>query len=129
MSKSTLVEPLEHGLDVGEDTSLSDGDSSEELVELLVVADGELQMTGDDPGLLVVAGGVSGQLEDLSGEVLEDGGQVDGGSGPDALGVVSLPEQPVDTADGELEPSTRGAGLGLGSGLSSGFTTSRHFGV
>jgi hypothetical protein len=40
-------------------------------------ADGELKVTGDDAGLLVVASGVSSELEDLSREVLEDSGEVD----------------------------------------------------
>ena len=31
-------------MDVGEDASLRDGDSAEELVQLLVVADGELDV-------------------------------------------------------------------------------------
>jgi hypothetical protein len=44
---------------------------------LLVVADGKLQVTGHDTLLLVVAGSVAGKLEDLSGEVLENGGEVD----------------------------------------------------
>ncbi|KIH52976.1 hypothetical protein ANCDUO_16907 [Ancylostoma duodenale] len=34
----------ENSLDVGQDSSLSDGHSGEQLVELLVVADGELEM-------------------------------------------------------------------------------------
>ena len=96
----------EHGLDVGQYTSLGDGHAGEQFVKLLVVADGQLQVTGDDTGLLVVAGSVAGQLEHFSGEVLHDGGQVDGCAGTDALSVVSLAEQTVDTADGELQTST-----------------------
>ena len=92
-------------LDVGEDTTLSDGDSREKLVQLLVIADGELQVTGDDSGLLVVTGGIASQLEDLSSEVLEDGSQVDRGTSTNALSVVALAEEPVDTANGELETS------------------------
>jgi hypothetical protein len=92
-------------VNVGENTTLSDGDVSEKLVQLLVVADGELEMAGDDTGLLVVAGSVSGQLEDLSRQVLEDGSEVDGCTGTDTLGVVALAEQTVDTADGERETS------------------------
>ena len=65
-------------MDVGENTTLGDGDVSEKLVQLLVVADGELQVTGDDTGLLVVTSGVTGQLEDFGSEVLEDGSEVDG---------------------------------------------------
>ena len=48
-------------------------------------------MPGDDSGLLVVPSGVAGQLEDLGGEVLHDGGHVDGGAGAHALRVVALP--------------------------------------
>ncbi|OBS57760.1 hypothetical protein A6R68_11120 [Neotoma lepida] len=32
-----------HGLDVGQDAALRDGDAAQQLVELLVVADGQLQ--------------------------------------------------------------------------------------
>ena len=52
-------------VDVGEDTALGDCDVAEELVQFFVVADGELEMTWDDTGLLVVAGGIASQLEDL----------------------------------------------------------------
>lgn len=53
---------------------------SEELVQLLIVADGELQMTRDDTGLLVVTSGVTGQLKNLGSEVLKDGSEVDRGT-------------------------------------------------
>lgn len=88
-------------MNVGEDTTLGDGDVAEQLVQLLVVADGELKMAGDDTGLLVVTGGVSSQLEDLSSEVLENSGEVDGSTSTDTLSVVALAEETVDTADGE----------------------------
>ena len=107
-------------LDVGQHAALSDGHSAQQLVELLVVADGQLQVTGDDPGLLVVAGSVSSQLQDLSGQVLQHRRQVDGGAGTDALSVVPLPQMSVDTTHRELESGPGGAGLCLGAGLSSG---------
>jgi hypothetical protein len=53
-------------VDVGENTTLGDGDVAKELVQLLIVADGELEMTGDDTGLLVVTGGVAGQFKNFS---------------------------------------------------------------
>ena len=90
-------------VNVGEDTTLGDGDVSEKLVQLLVVPDGELEMTGNDTGLLVVAGSVTGQLENPSSEVLEDGSEVDGGTGTDTLSVVALAEKTGDTTDGESE--------------------------
>ena len=100
----------EDSVDVGENPALGDGDAGQQLVELLVIADGELnidnkygkkalnipylKVAGDDPGLLVVPGGVAGELEDLGGEILHDGGQVDRGSSSDPLGVVTLAEKP-----------------------------------
>lgn len=99
----------EHTLvDVGQNTTLGDGDVTQELVQLLIVPDGELEVTGNDTRLLVVTGGVASQLEDLSCEVLEDGSEVDGCAGTDTLGVVALAEQTVDTADGERQTSLGG---------------------
>ena len=100
-------------MDVREDAARGDGHAAEELVELLVVAHGELDVARDDAGLLVVAGGVAGELEDLGAEVLEDGGEVDRRASPDAGGVLVLLEVAADARDRELE-----AGLGaLGGGL------------
>ena len=100
-------------MDVGEDTTGGDGDAAEELVELLVVLDGEGDVAGDDAALLVVAGGVAGELEDLGAEVLEDGGEVDGGTGTHAGGVLALTEVTADTADGELQTGLGGRAGGL----------------
>lgn len=90
-------------VNVGENTTLGDGDVAEKLVQLLIVADGELKVTGNDTGLLVVTGGVASKLEDLSSQVLEDGCEVDGSAGTNTLSVVALAEETVDTADGERE--------------------------
>jgi hypothetical protein len=105
---------------------------SEQLVELLVVSDRELEVSGDDTRLFVVSGGVTGELEDLGREVcrgearrgdevsdsaeksqrggeregrrtLENSSEVDGRSGSHTLGVVALLEQTVDSTDGELD--------------------------
>uniref|UniRef100_A0A453MUE8 Uncharacterized protein n=1 Tax=Aegilops tauschii subsp. strangulata TaxID=200361 RepID=A0A453MUE8_AEGTS len=100
----------QHGVDVGDDAAVGDGHAGEQPAELLVVADGEQQVARDDAGLLVVLGRVAGKLQDLGGEVLEDGGEVDGGAGADPLGVAALLEVAPDAADGELEPSLDGPG-------------------
>ena len=50
-------------------------------------------MSGNDPGLFIITSGVSCQLEDLSCQVLHDGGQVDWGSGSYTLGIVALTER------------------------------------
>ena len=104
----------EEGVDVGEDTASSNGGVGHQLVELLVVPDGELDVAGHDPGLLVVLGGVSGELEDLSGEVLKDGSEVHGGTCADSLGEAALLEEAGDSANGELESSLGRSGDGSG---------------
>jgi hypothetical protein len=90
-------------VNVGENTTLGDGDVPEKLVQLLVVADGELEMTGNDTGLLVVTSGVSSQLENLSRQVLKNSSEVDGSTSTDTLSVVALAKKTVDTTDGESE--------------------------
>jgi hypothetical protein len=103
----------EDSLDVGENTTLGNGDTAEQLVQLLIVADSQLEVTGDNPGLLVVTGSIASQLEDLSCKVLHDSCHVDGSTGSNTLGIVALPQKTVDTSNGELESSTAGPGLGL----------------
>merc|ERR550519_185752 len=41
----------EDGLDVGQDAALGDSNAGQQLVQLLVVPDGELEVPRDDPGL------------------------------------------------------------------------------
>ena len=103
----------EDGVDVGQHTAGSDGHLAEELVQFLVVAHSQLDVAGDDAGLLVVAGGVTSQLEHLSGQVLKHSGQVHGGAGAHALGVLAGLQEATHTSHGELEPSLGGPGGGL----------------
>ena len=67
-------------VNVWQDTTLRNCNVPQKLVQLLIVADGELEMTRDDTGLLVVAGSVTSQLEDFGREVFEDSREVDGGT-------------------------------------------------
>lgn len=116
-------------MDVGENTTLGDGDTTEKLVELLVVADGELDVAGHNAGLLVVAGSVTGKLEDLSGEVLKDGSKVHGGTSTDTGSELTLLQEAANTGNGELKSSLGALAHGLSalssSSLSS-FSFSRH---
>merc|ERR1712158_176738 len=84
-------------------------------------------MPGDDAGLLVVTGGVASKLEDFSGEVLHDSRQIDGGTGADALCVVTLAKEAVNSPHRELEPCTGRARLGLRLDLAA-FAASGHLG-
>ena len=99
----------EEGVDVGEDTTGSDGSVGKQLVELLVVSDGELNVSGHNSGLLVVLGGISGELEDLGSEVLKDGSEVHGSTSANSLGVAALLEEPGDSSNGELKSSLGGS--------------------
>ena len=67
----------ELGSNVRDDTTLRDNDVAEELVQLFVVADSELKMTGNDTLLLVVTGRITSELKDLGREVLENSSEVD----------------------------------------------------
>ena len=55
-----------------------------------------LQVPWDDPGLFVVPGGVSCQLQNLCGQVLHHGRQVDGGASTNALRIIALPQKTMD---------------------------------
>jgi len=79
-------------VNVGQDTTLCDCDVSEKLVQFLIVADGELEMTRDDTSLLVVTGGVTSQLKNFGREVFEDSSEVDGSTSTNTLSVVTLSE-------------------------------------
>ena len=89
--------------DVREDTSFGDGGVVEQLVEFLIVSDGQENVSGDNSGLLVVLGSVSSQLQDLSSEVFEHCSEVDGSTCTDSLSVVGMSEKTADSADWELE--------------------------
>ena len=58
-------------MDVRKDATRCDGDTSEELVELLIVANRKLNMAGDDASFLVVTSSVASKLENLGSEILE----------------------------------------------------------
>lgn len=96
-------------MDVGQHTAGGDGGAAQESGELLVVADGELDVAGHNSALLVVTGGVASELEDLSGEVFEDGGEVHGGTSTDALSVSALLQEAGDSAHWELKASLGGS--------------------
>jgi hypothetical protein len=92
-------------VNVWQDTALRDCNVSQKLVQLLIIADGQLEMTRDDTGLLVVTGSIASKFEDFSSEVFEHGRKVDWGTSTDTLSVVTLSQETVDTADRECETS------------------------
>ena len=103
-------------MDVGENTAGSDGDVPQEAVELLIIAHGQLDVAGDDAGLLVVLGGIASELEDLGSEVLEDGADVDGGASANARRHSCLADVACKTADRELQTGLGASADGLALG-------------
>jgi hypothetical protein len=92
-------------VNVGQDTTLCDCDVAQKLVQFLIVSDGELEMSGNDTGLLVVASGITSEFKDFSCEILEDGGEVDWSTSTNTLSVVALPQQTMNTANWKSETS------------------------
>lgn len=89
-------------VDVRDHTAASDR-GLDQSVELLVTADGELQVTGSNALDLQVLRGVACEFQNLSGQVLEDSGRVHSRSSTDsAAGVHSGLEDSVDSSNGEL---------------------------
>ena len=68
----------------GDYSSTGDGGFDED-VQLFVSSDSQLQVSWGNSSDVQFLGGVSGQLEDLSSQVLEDGGSVDCGGGADSV--------------------------------------------
>ena len=92
-------------VNVWQDTTLCDCDVAQKFVQLLIVTDGELEMTWDDTSLLVVTSGVTRQLKDFGCKVLEDCSKVDWSTSTNTLSVVALSQETVDTTDRECETS------------------------
>jgi hypothetical protein len=90
-------------VDVRQHTSRRNRNSSQELVQLLVILYGKSNVTRHDTGLLVITGGVASELEDFSAQVLENGGEIHWGTGTHAGSVLALTKVTTDTTDGKLQ--------------------------
>lgn len=90
-------------MNVGQNATLCDSDMPQELVQLLVVPNSKLKMSGNNTSLLVIAGSVACQLENFGGEVFKDGSQIHRSAGTDTLSIVSLTEKTMNTADRESQ--------------------------
>ena len=90
----------------GKHTTLSNGRSLEQLVQLFVVSDGQLQVSVNDSPFVIVSGGVSCQLQDFSSQVLQHSCKVGWGTSSNSLSVVSFDDASVDSSNGELQTSS-----------------------
>ena len=75
----------ERSVDVRQDTAERDR-GPDKSVEFFVAADGELQVTRGDALDFEVLGGVACEFQDFGGEILKNGGDVDGGWGRSVVG-------------------------------------------
>ena len=96
-------------MDVWENTTGSDGGILEKSGELLVVSDGKLDVSWDDSSLLAVLGGVTCKLENLSSEVLKNGGKIDWGTSSDSGSISSLFKESGESTDWELKSGPHGS--------------------
>jgi hypothetical protein len=60
-----------------------------DLIQLLVVSDGQLEMAWVDASFFVVTGGIAGQLEHFRGQILQNGSQIDWGTGTNTFSVMA----------------------------------------
>ena len=89
-------------MDVWDDTTTGNG-SLDQGIQLLVSSDSELQVSWRDSLDFKVLGGVTSELQNLSGQILEDSGTVDCGGGSDsAAGADSALQESMNSSDWEL---------------------------
>ena len=64
-------------MDVWKDSTGGDGGVSHESGKFLVVSNGKLNVSWDNSASLVVSGGITGELKNLSSEVLKHSSKID----------------------------------------------------
>ncbi|CAH3044955.1 unnamed protein product, partial [Porites lobata] len=82
-----------YSLDIGKNTTLRDSHTGEQFVQLFVISDGQLKVTGNDSCLLVVTSSVSSQLKDLSAQILKHSSQVHWSTSTNTLSIVAFPKK------------------------------------
>ncbi len=110
---TTAFQQIKPSKVVGASTTLGDGHTAQQLVELLVVADGDQDVAGHDTGLHVVASGVASELKDFSSQVLKHGGEIHGGTSSNAGSEAAALEESANAANGKLQTSLGAAAHAL----------------
>jgi hypothetical protein len=100
-------------VDVWKNTTLGNGDTTEKLVQLLIIADSQQDVARDNAGLLVVAGSVASKFKNFSSEVFKDGSKIDWSTSTNARSVLAFLQEATDSSDWELKTSLGRLGLGL----------------
>ena len=87
--------------DVGDNTAAGNRGLRNQLVQVLIVRDGQKDMTRLDRLLFLLRSSLASQIANLTAQVLEDGRGVDARSGADLVAVAPRPEHAVASAHGE----------------------------
>ena len=103
VSSRLLVALHDQGfVDVGDHTTTSNG-SLNQGIKFFISANSQLQVTGSDSFHFQVLASIASELENLSGEILEDGSSVDGRRGTNtAVRANSAFQESVNSSNGEL---------------------------
>ena len=91
----------QEAMDVRENTASGNGRPSNQLVEVLVVRDGQMQVTRLDNARLLLLSSLASQIANLAGKVLQDGSCVDASTDGDSVGVSTHLKHAVHSAHGE----------------------------
>jgi hypothetical protein len=74
-----------------------------ESVEFIIRTDGKQQVAGIDAFNVHIFGSITGKLQQLSGQILQNGGTVNSGSGSDTTSRMgTILQKTMDPSDGEL---------------------------
>lgn len=71
-------------------TTLRNSHRSQQLVQFFVIANTQLDMSGNNTSSFMVTGSITGKLQDLSGKVLEHSTKIDGSTGTHTLGIAAF---------------------------------------
>ena len=100
-------------MNVGENTSAGNCDSSKKTVQFFVVLYGQSDVTGNNTALLVITSGVSSEFKNFGAEVFQDSGKVDWSSSSHTGGILSLTQVTADTTNWELQTCLGRSGGGF----------------
>lgn len=99
--------------DSGEDSSLCDRNVTQQLIELIILTDGQEDMAGLDVLLPVDFGGMARHLQQLGRQILQDGGSVHSGRDIDPPMIASLFQIAIDSAHWKDDTCSGGLRDGL----------------
>ncbi|KAH9506870.1 hypothetical protein DERF_011582 [Dermatophagoides farinae] len=96
----------QHGLNVGQHTTLGNGHTTQQFVQFLIVTDGQLKVTRNDTGFLVITGCITGQFQNFCGQIFKNGSKIDWSTSANTFSVIAFTQQTMDTTNRKLKTSS-----------------------